>query len=68
MEKKVYRNRLRVILAEKEMTNMFQVEQFSVSKMTLSRGAVQNLTQYLSIHRDFEILNCKLEKFFEPFA
>lgn len=41
MEKKVYRNRLRVILVEKEMTNTFQVEQFSVSKMTLSRGAVQ---------------------------
>lgn len=69
MEKKVYRNRLRVILAEKELTNTFLAEQLGVSKMTLSRWCTNttqpNSTQLIEISK---ILNCKLEDLFEPFA
>ena len=68
MEKKVYRNRLRVILAEQEMTNTFLAEQLGVSKMTLSRWCTNttqpNTTQLIEISK---ILNCKLEDLFEPF-
>ena len=44
MEKKEYRNRIRVILAEKMITNTYLAEQLGVSKMTISRWCT-NTTQ-----------------------
>ena len=37
MEKKVYKNRIRVVLADKMVTKTYLTEQFGVSGMTISR-------------------------------
>lgn len=44
MEKKVYKNRIRVVLADKMVTKTYLTEQFGVSKMTISRWCT-NTTQ-----------------------
>ncbi len=38
MEKKEYKNRIRIILADKMITNTYLAEQLGVSKMTISNG------------------------------
>ena len=44
MEKKVYKNRIRVVLADKMVTKTYLAEQLGVSKMTISRWCT-NTTQ-----------------------
>lgn len=36
IEKKAYKNRIRVVLADKMVTKTYLAEQFGVSKMTIS--------------------------------
>ena len=66
MEKKVYKNRIRVILADKMVTKTHLAEQLGVSKMTISRWCT-NTTQ-LSAPQLLEIsqvLQCDLKDLYE---
>ena len=68
MEKKVYKNRIRVVLADKMVTKTYLAEQLGVSKMTISRWCT-NTTQ-LSAPQLIEIsqiLQCDLKDLYEPF-
>lgn len=66
MEKKEYRNRIRVILAEKMITNTYLAEQLGVSKMTISRWCTNttqpSAPQLIEISR---ILQCDLKELYE---
>lgn len=66
MEKKEYRNRIRVILAEKMITNTYLAEQLGVSKMTISRWCTNttqpSAPQLIEISR---ILQCDLKDLYE---
>lgn len=66
MEKKVYKNRIRVVLAEKMITNTYLAEQLGVSKMTISRwctNATQpSAPQLIEISR---VLQCDLKDLYE---
>ncbi len=68
MKKKEYRNRIRVILAEKMITNTYLAEQLGVSKMTISRWCTNttqpSAPQLIEISR---ILQCDLKDLYEPF-
>lgn len=61
MYKQYYRNRLRVLLAEKEITNRRLAEELGVSEMTISRWSTNkcqpSMSQFLSISK---ILNVNL--------
>ena len=64
--KKLYRNRLRVILAEKEITNHWLAEQLGVSDMTLSRWTTNkiqpSMSQFVTISK---LLNVDLNNLVE---
>lgn len=66
MEKKEYRNRIRVILAEKMITNTYLAEQLGVSKMTITRWCTNttqpSAPQLIEISR---ILQCDLKDLYE---
>ena len=66
MEKKEYRNRIRVILAEKMITNTYLAEQLGVSKMTISRWCT-NTTQPSApqLIEISQILQCDLKDLYE---
>ena len=68
MEKKVYKNRIRVVLAEKMITNTYLAEQLGVSKMTISRWCTNttqpSAPQLIAIS---QILQCDLKDLYEPF-
>lgn len=66
MEKKEYRNRIRVILAEKMITNTYLAEQLGVSKMTISRWCA-NTTQPSApqLIEISQILQCDLKDLYE---
>ena len=66
MEKKVYKNRIRVILAEKMITNTYLAEQLGVSKMTISRWCT-NTTQPSApqLIEISQILQCDLKDLYE---
>lgn len=68
MEKKVYKNRIRVVLAEKMITNTYLAEQLGVSKMTISRWCMNatqpSAPQLIEISR---VLQCDLKDLYEPF-
>lgn len=68
MEKKIYRNRIRVILADRMVTKTYLAEQLGVSKMTISRwctNATQpSAPQLIEISR---VLQCDLKDLYEPF-
>lgn len=68
MEKKVYKNRIRVVLAEKMITNTYLAEQLGVSKMTISRWCT-NATQPSApqLIEISQILQCDLKDLYEPF-
>lgn len=55
MEKMKYLNRLRVILAEKQITNKWLAEQMGVADMTVSRWCTNkiqpSMTQFIEISR-----------------
>ena len=66
MEKKVYKNRIRVVLAEKMITNTILAEQLGVSKMTKKKkctNATQpSAPQLIEISR---VLQCDLKDLYE---
>lgn len=66
MEKKVYKNRIRVVLAEKRITNTYLAEQLGVSKMTISRWCA-NTTQpsALQLMEISQVLQCELRDLYE---
>lgn len=66
MEKKEYKNRIRVILAEKMITNTYLAEQLGVSKMTISRWCT-NTTQPSApqLIEISQVLQCDLKDLYE---
>ena len=62
----VYKNRIRVILAEKMITNTYLAEQLGVSKMTISRWCTNttqpSAPQLIEISR---VLQCDLKDLYE---
>ena len=68
MEKKVYKNRIRVVLADKMVTKTYLAEQLGVSKMTISRWCT-NTTQPSApqLIEISQISQCDLKDLYEPF-
>lgn len=68
MEKKVYKNRIRVVLADKMVTKTYLAEQLRVSKMTISRWCTNptqpSAPQLIEIS---QILQCDLKDLYESF-
>lgn len=66
MEKKVYKNRIRVILADKMVTKTHLAEQLGVSKMTISRWCT-NTTQPSAplLIEISQVLQCDLKDLYE---
>lgn len=68
MVKKVYKNRIRVVLADKMVTKTYLTEQFGVSKMTISRWCTNttqpSVPQLIEIS---QVLQCDLKDLYEPF-
>ena len=66
MEKKVYKNRIRVILAYKMVTKTHLAEQLGVSKMTISRWCT-NTTQPSAqqLIEISQVLQCDLKDLYE---
>ena len=66
MKKKVYKNRIRVVLAEKMITNTYLAEQLGVSKMTISRWSA-NTTQPSApqLMEISQVLQCELRDLYE---
>ena len=53
--KHMYRNRLRVILAEKEKTNRWLAEKLDVSEITMSRWTTNKISQFVIISKILEV-------------
>lgn len=68
MEKKEYKNRIRIILADKMITNTYLAEQLGVSKMTISRWCT-NTTQPSApqLIEISQVLQCDLNDLYESF-
>lgn len=68
MEKKVYKNRIRVVLADKMVTKTYLAKQPGVSKMTISRWCT-NTTQHSTpqLIEISQILQYNLKDLYEPF-
>ena len=68
MEKRVYKNRIRVLLADKMVTKTFLAEQLNVSKMTISRWCT-NTTQPSApqLIEISQVLKCDLKDLYEPY-
>ena len=68
MEKRVYKNRIRVVLADKMVTKIFLAEQLNVSKMTISRWCT-NTTQPSApqLIEISQVLKCDLKDLYEPY-
>lgn len=68
MEKRVYKNRIRVVLADKMVTKTFLAEQLNVSKMTISRWCT-NTTQPSApqLIEISQVLKCDLKDLYEPY-
>ena len=66
MEKKVYKNRIRVMLADKMVTKTHLAELLGVSKMTISRWCT-NTTQPSApqLIENSQVLQCDLYKTIE---
>lgn len=66
MNKQKCRNRIRVVLAEKELTNTYLAEQLGVSKMTVSRwttnAAQPNVSRLIEISKK---LGCDMKDLLE---
>jgi len=66
LEQQQYRNRLRVVLAEKEITNHWLAGQMGVSDMTVSRWTTNkiqpSMSQFVMMSK---ILDVKLEELIE---
>lgn len=68
MEKKVYRNRIRVVLADRMVTKTHLAELLGVSKMTVSRWC-SNTTQPSApqLIEISQVLQCDLKDLYEPY-
>ncbi len=68
MNKTRYKNKIRVVLADKMITKTYLAEKLEVSNMTISRWCA-NTTQPSAIQllEISKILDCKLDDLFEPF-
>ena len=68
MNKARYKNKIRVVLADKMITKTYLAEKLDVSNMTISRWCA-NTTQPSAIQllEISKILDCKLDDLFEPF-
>ncbi len=68
MEKKVFKNRIRVVLADKMVTKTHLAEQLGVSKMTISRWCT-NTTQPSApqLIEISQVLKCDLKDLYEPY-
>lgn len=68
MNKTIYKNKIRVVLADKMITKTYLAEKLDVSNMTISRWCA-NTTQPSAIQllEISKILDCKLDDLFEPF-
>lgn len=68
MGKKEYKNRIRVLLAEKMITNTYLAERLGVSKMTIScwctNATQSSAPQLIEISK---ILNCDLKDLYEQY-
>ena len=68
MEKETYPNRLRVVLAEKQITNRWLAGQLGKSEMTISRWTTKkaqpSLNQLIEMAK---LLNVKLDDLLEPY-
>ena len=68
MEKELHPNRLRVILAERQITNRWLAGQLGKSEMTISRWttneAQPSLNQLIEMAK---LLNVKLDDLLEPY-
>ena len=68
MEKKIYPNKIRVVLAEKRKTNRRLAEQMDVAEMTVSRwkkNRIQpSISQLIEISK---LLDVKLDDLLEPY-
>ena len=68
MKKELHPNRLRVILAERQITNRWLAGQLGKSEMTISRWttnkAQQSLNQLIEMAK---LLNVKLDDLLEPY-
>lgn len=66
MEKKAYKNRIRVILADKMVTKTHLTEQLGMSKMTISRWCT-NTTQPSApqLIEISQVLQCDLKDLYE---
>lgn len=66
MAKKVYTNRIRVVLAEKQITNHWLATQLGVADMTMSRWTTNkiqpSMSQFIEMAR---LLGVKLEDLLE---
>ncbi len=68
MNKTRYKNKIRVVLADRMITKTYLAEKLEVSNMTISRWCA-NTTQPSAIQllEISKILDCKLDDLFEPF-
>ena len=68
MNKTRYKNKIRVVLADKMITKTYLAEKLDVSNMTISRWCA-NTTQPSAIQllEISKILDCKSDDLFEPF-
>lgn len=69
MEKNVYQNRIRVVLAEKELTNRWLADKMGVKEMTVSRWTTNKIQPSMSQFIDIaKILEVDLKELLAPFV
>lgn len=68
MEKRTYRNRIRVILAEKQLSNRWLAGKMNVTDMTISRWTTNkiqpSMNQFIELSK---ILEVSLDSLLEPY-
>lgn len=68
MEKEIYPNRLRVVLAEKRITGRWLAEQMGVTEITVSRWATNkvqpSMSQFIQMSK---LLKVELKDLLEPY-
>ncbi len=66
MAKKIYPNRLRIILAEKNVTNHWLATEMSVTDMTVSRWCTNRIQPSISqLVQMSKLLDTEMEKFID---
>lgn len=68
MEAKVYPNRIRVILAERSLTNRWLADQMGVTEITISRWTTNKVQPSMSqFIKMAQIFNVELKDLVEPY-